>query len=65
MLRQKLKQMVQEHGKRKTKKIINQELENLALKMRQANNIYVAIDIEHEILDRQSMLKWLKDIKDV
>ena len=54
--------MVQQHGKKKTKQLIDNELKELAEKMRRATNIYSAIDIEHDILDRQAMLKWLKDV---
>jgi DNA polymerase III delta prime subunit len=60
MLRKKLKQMIEQHGKTKTKKLINEELAKLNEKMRSATNIYQAIDIEHDILDQKAMLKWLK-----
>lgn len=62
MLRQKLNNLVKDHGKKKTKEILLQELEDLNQKMRLATNIYHAIDIEHDMLDIQSMLKWLKDV---
>ena len=62
MLKATLQKMITKHGKRETKKIINKELKNLNEQMRKASNIYTAIDIEHDILDRQSMLKWLKDV---
>jgi hypothetical protein len=61
MLRQKLKTLIKNHGKKKTKQILLQQLEELNQKIRLATNIYHAIDIEHDILDIQSMLKWLKD----
>lgn len=62
MLRQKLKRMVDRHGKAKVREMINDKLKQLALNMRQASNIYHAIDIEHEIMDQEAMLKWLKDV---
>ena len=62
MLRQKLNNMVENHGKKKTKEILLKELEALNQKMRSATNIYHAIDIEHDMLDIKSMLKWLKNV---
>ena len=60
MLKTKLKEMIDQHGKAKTEKIINDELTRLNEKMRSATNIYQAIDIEHDILDQKAMLRWLK-----
>lgn len=62
MLRQKLKEMVTKYGKKETENLLNKELQKLMEDMRKATNIYHAIDIEHDILDRQAMLKWLKDV---
>lgn len=63
-MKKKLRQMIKEFGRVMTKQIILEEILELQQKMSRASNIYLAIDIEHDILDRQSMLKWL-DAKDV
>lgn len=62
MLRQKLNNMIENHGKKKTREILLEQLEDLNQKMRLATNIYHAIDIEHDMLDIKSMLRWLKDV---
>ena len=62
MLRKKLNNMVEVHGKKKTREILLKELDDLEQKMRLATNIYYAIDVEHDRLDIESMLKWLKDV---
>lgn len=59
MLKRKVRNMVKEHGKAITKKIILEEISKLQEQIRKANDIYTAIDIEHSLLDYQSMLKWL------
>ena len=63
MLRIKLRQMIKEHGKVMTHQILLKEIKELNERMRKAFDIYTAIDIEHEILDRQAMIKWLKQEK--
>lgn len=64
MLRNELREMVKEFGKAMTRQMLLEQISKLQEKMRTATTIYHAIDIEHDILDRQSMLKWL-DAKDV
>lgn len=64
MLKKRLRNMIKESGRSATKKMILKEISDLQRKMLKASNIYLAIDIEHDILDRQSMLKWLNK-KDV
>tara|TARA_A100001201_G_C4085925_1_gene200474 strand:+ start:1055 stop:1219 length:165 start_codon:yes stop_codon:yes gene_type:complete len=54
--------MIENHGKKKTREILLEQLEDLNQKMRLATNIYHAIDIEHDMLDIKSMLRWLKDV---
>ena len=56
--------MIKEYGRAMTKQIILEEIANLQQKITKAPTIYSAIDIEHDILDRKSMLKWLS-AKDV
>ena len=63
MLRQKLKQMIKQYGKVMTHQILLEEVEKLNEQMRKALDIYYAIDIEHELLDRQAMIRWLKEEK--
>ena len=64
MLKKKLRNMIKEYGRVLTKQILLEEIEHLQEKMARASNIYIAIDYEHDLLDRQSMIKWL-DNKDV
>ena len=63
MLRKQLNSMIEEHGKVETYKILIKKIEKLQEKMRGSTNIYHAIDIEHDILDCQAMLRWLKEEK--
>ena len=64
-LRRKLREMIKEHGRVLTHQILLEEIEKLNQQMRQALNIYYAIDIEHEILDHQAMIRWLKEEKEI
>lgn len=61
MLRTKLKAMISEYGKVLTKQILIQDIRELEQKLARSSNIYDAIDIEHNILDKKSMLKWLTE----
>ena len=60
-LKKKLKSMIVKHGKIKTRKILKQEIQEFNVRMRQATNIYIGLEIEHEILDREAMLRWLEE----
>ena len=63
MLRTKLKAMILEYGKVLTKQILIEDIRELEQKLARSSNIYDAIDIEHNILDKKSMLKWLLEEK--
>jgi hypothetical protein len=62
-LKQKLNKMIKQYGKPITHQILLEQIESLNIQMRKTLNIYHGIDIEHEILDRQSMIQWLKEEK--
>jgi len=64
MLKRKLREMIKEHGRVVTKQILLEEIIQLQERIARASNIYLAIDIEHDLLDCQSMVKWLEN-KDV
>lgn len=64
MLERKLRNMVKEHGRVATRQTLLEKIEKLNKQMLKAPGIYHAIDIEHDILDCQTMLKWLKESKE-
>lgn len=60
MLKNKLHQLIAENGKVETYKILLNKLKLYRSQMIKANSINECLDIEHNILDTQTMIKWLK-----
>lgn len=60
MLKKELKSMIELYGKKKTQEKLLKKIKTLSSKIAKAPTIYHAIDIEHELMDTQAMLKWLK-----
>lgn len=60
MLKRKLKQMVESHGKPETLKTLLQSLRNHQKAIAAAQSIGEALDYEHQLQDVESMIKWLK-----
>lgn len=61
MLKQKLRLLIAENGKVETYKILLKRLESYQAQMIRANSIDQGLDIEHNIQDTQTMIKWIEE----